>query len=115
MAITIFLYILVAPFIFKTFYPQYLDSLIYSQVFALCLIFAPSLIFGAALVSQVKKKELYIYKFSSAGIRIILLTILIPIYGLWGAVFAAIITEASSFFILFYLSKRVAEKPNKAI
>ncbi len=82
----VFLYILLAPFIFQFFFPQYLDAIIFTQVLATGILLWPYQIFQSALTAYKKKQELYILNTTSALFAILLLFVLLPIFGLWGAV-----------------------------
>ena len=86
-------YILCAQFIFTLFFPQYLASVHYSQLLALIIAMQPFNLFSSALSAQAKKKALYIYNFAVPAVRLILLFSLIPPFGIWGAVFALVITD----------------------
>ena len=86
-------YVLVAPFIYTLLFPQYLDAILYSQVFALSLLFMPNPIMKQLLVAQRKQKALYIVQTLVPSIRIALLATLLPLYGLWGGIAALLITR----------------------
>ena len=104
----IVLYIIFAPFIYKIIFPQYLDSVIYSQVFVFFLIVTiPTTLLSTSFLAQMKKKELYIYQTVSPIIQIILLLTLVPLYGIWGAIFALLITRFSNLGLLLFLFKRM--------
>ncbi|HBD25103.1 MAG: hypothetical protein A2566_02290 [Candidatus Zambryskibacteria bacterium RIFOXYD1_FULL_40_13] len=80
-------YILVAPFIFQFFFPQYTDAVIYSQIYMLGLIAIPGIsLFGTYF--QIKKATRTMYKLTivSNVTTIILTFILIYNFGLKGAV-----------------------------
>jgi len=102
----IVLYILLAPYIYKLFFPQYLDSIIYSQVFALGLLLFPKGSLGTALTAHTKKGELYINSLISSAIKLILLIILLPLYGIWGAIVAFLSTEIVNLLVLSILFKK---------
>lgn len=101
------LYIASAPFIYQFFFPQYTESVIYSQVFALVLLFFPSMLFNQTLLAHMKKKELYIIKISTPLLRIGLLLTLLPPYGIWGAIIAILATRAIEFGVQVFLFYRV--------
>ena len=103
----VILYVVLAPFIFKIAFPQYLDSVVLSQVLSLLLLFVPRSLFTTALKAQMKTKELYIFRIVSPLLRIgFVLGLVIP-FGLWGAVWAAIITEFCKYFLSFWLFKKI--------
>lgn len=84
-------YILAAPFLFRIFFPQYLEAVPFSQVFALSLVLFPFGLFGAALKAEGNLKKIYAYQTAAPLIQIILLFLLIPFFGLWGAVAARLL------------------------
>lgn len=102
--ITLF-YIIFAPIIFKTFFPNYLDSVIFTQILALTLLTVPRNIILQAFTAHEMKNELYKINTSSPIIRIILLLILLPNFGIWGAIGANLITEVYNTILQYYLFK----------
>lgn len=103
----VFLYIILAPLIYKIALPQYLDSIVYSQIFAITLFFVPLTLLLTSLTAQMKKKELYQLSIVPPIIKIVLLFVLLPLYGIWGAIWAIIIFQLISFGLLLFLFKKV--------
>lgn len=96
------LYILAAPYIFKVFFPQYMESVLYSQIFSISLVTSISAILLSKLEAQKKIKTQYIINTIHPLTQIILLVILIPLFGIFGAVAAFIISRlAMTLFIIF--------------
>jgi O-antigen/teichoic acid export membrane protein len=87
------LYILFCPIFFKIFFPTYKESIIYSQVLALTLIFSPFSFLSTAFLAEAKKRELYILNFAPQILKIILFFILIPLFGIWGGVYSILISQ----------------------
>lgn len=89
-----FVYILISPFVFKIFFPQYLDSLIFSQVFSLTIALTlGQSIFGAVIgsrITSIPKKFLYLW-----NIPVVVLTvsmfILVQYMGIMGIIVSRII------------------------
>lgn len=100
-------YILLAPFLFKIFFPAYLSSIPYSQALALILVFIPFTLISSSLIAQARKKELYLINFISPCLKIILLFILLPFFGMWGAVLAILIGQFFNSILLLYLFKKL--------
>jgi O-antigen/teichoic acid export membrane protein len=98
--ITIF-YIFIAPIFYKLVLPQYINSVFYSQIFAVSILFFPKNIIEFAMVSQQHKKSLYISKTTYPIFKILLLPVLMPFFGILGLIYAQIVTE---FFHLILLS-----------
>ena len=103
--IIIVLYSIAAPYLFKIFFPQYLSSIPYSQVFMLTLISFPALLMGTAFRAQMMKKELYLLRFV-AFTRIVLYIALIPFYGIWGVIMAKVGAEVISLFLILFLFRK---------
>lgn len=94
---TMLLYIILAPLIYKTFFPEYLDSIFYSQLFALSLFSIPFTSLGISyLTAQKEEKKLYSISVWSSIANIILLFGGIYFFGLLGAIISRI------FYHLFY-------------
>lgn len=96
------IYIILAPWIYQTFFPQYLDSVIYSQVFAIIILFTPQKIIGAALTAHAQKKALYVISLVNPIVRIVSLSILLPIYGIMGAIISVMIPYFVNLILLIY-------------
>ena len=89
-------YILAVPFIFPLLFPQYPESIAFTQVLALGLIFVPRSIYGKVLIAHKQLQAQYILSVSNASIKIFLLFILLPLYGVWGAIYAVLVTDLIS-------------------
>lgn len=102
-------YIITAPFIYKIFFPQYLDSVIYSQIFSLSILsFAgtPSYIY---LSARKKVRELYIANTIGSILQIIVVFVGIYMWGLIGLVVARVLMRiiSSIIGIVLYRQSRV--------
>ena len=85
----VIIYILLAPMLFKTFFPKYLVSIPYSQILSLSLI--PVVISGflyTILEAQKAEKQLYQYNIYNNIFSLIILFPLVYFYGIWGAIFS---------------------------
>lgn len=86
-------YIALAPTIFSFFFPQYVSSVLYSQIFALSLISGITVVPQAALAAHRKTAEQYAINSVQPVLQIILFLVLIPAYGVLGAVTALLLTR----------------------
>jgi O-antigen/teichoic acid export membrane protein len=100
------LYIIIAPLFYKTFLPQYQNSIPYSQLYALTFIAIPTTILTTVFEAKMKIRELYLIRIIPV-IRIILLVVLIPLYGILGAIISQIGTTFSFLILLFILLKKL--------
>lgn len=104
---TMILYIVTAPYVFKWFFPQYANSVIYSQIYALILLLYPRNLSGSVLTAKQKTKELYTGTLALSPVYWILLLVLIPFFGLLGAVISFLILEAVTFVLQYWQFKRI--------
>lgn len=92
-------YVLLAPFFFDIFFPAYRDAVIYSQALSLLILTAPGVWLGQTLTAHTKTRQLYIINTISPILKIGLLLVLTPLWGIWGAVAAMLGVSAVGFFM----------------
>jgi O-antigen/teichoic acid export membrane protein len=81
-------YILIAPYIFTYIFPQYSDITGYSQFAALIIIFSANGLLMQYFYATENKKVLYVQNIFEPLILLTLFAILIPAFGIWGAIIA---------------------------
>ena len=86
-------YIILAPWFYKIFFPRYVDAIFLSQIFALSLLNTPPSLIIGALTAHKKIKKLYLFNIISPLFQIIIMTVLTPLYGLVGLIIARIIAR----------------------
>lgn len=102
----IVIYIIGAPYLYRIFFPQYVDAIFYSQLFSVTILFIPMTLFGIVFQAQAQTKTLYLLSVISPIITLAGLLIFIPIYGLLGAFIAPIVMQAIGLGItLFFFLK----------
>ena len=99
------LYIIIAPYFYKIFFPQYLESVRYSQLFILSFVSVPIGLLGVSFQAKMMKKELYLIKIAPF-IKIALLAVLIPFYGIWGAIIAIVGAEIIQSGLVLFLFRK---------
>lgn len=99
-------YIFIAPLVYTILFPTYNEVVLYSQIFALILLFDGG-ISGTLLKAQHRVKELYWVNISSNGIKIILLLVLGFFWGIWGIIASRIISRIFSFIFSYILVQRI--------
>ncbi len=102
--IIIIIYIIIAPIAFKLLFPKYLDSIIYSQIFAISLLAIPSIIPSTILYAQKETKKLYKANTIMPILNIGILLISVQ-FGLIGIIIGKIINSFLDFIILTFLTK----------
>lgn len=89
-AVMVAAYWFIAPYVFKLLFPQYADSVLYSQVYALSLLAIASNIPIPALFAEQRNKELYMLSIGLPSLKIAVSAGAIFTMGIWGAVLAKI-------------------------
>ncbi len=105
-ALIVIFYIIIAPLAYKLFFPKYLESVFYSQIYAISLIAAILLVPYAALQGQMAKKELYTYNIASSLVQIVLFLIFIYLWGILGAVLSRVISRFFNLGLSLWLIKK---------
>jgi len=96
-------YVFATPYIFAIFFPTYTEAVIYSQFFALSLLFFPQKFIGIAFQAHAHTKALYIANTIAPVIRIIIALALIPFFGIAGAIATELIGRMVNFIVLYTL------------
>ena len=99
--------VIIAPYFYRIVLPQYVESVPYFQAFSFLLLLSPFLLLNASLVSEMKKKELYIIQTITPLLKIVLFLILIPLFQIWGLVFAILISQAINGILALYFFKKI--------
>ncbi len=96
----VIIYIVIAPFVYKIFFPSYIEVVSYSQIFALILLFDGG-ITGTVLKAKNEVKKLYFVNISSNIIKIVLLIVLGITMGIWGVIISRIASRIISFLVSY--------------
>lgn len=99
--------IIVAPFVFRLFFAQYTDSVVYFQALSFGFLIMPFSLLSSSLHAEMKTRELYVISTLSPIFKIVLLSTLIPFYGIWGAVIAMLLEQLFSGILTFYYFQKV--------
>jgi O-antigen/teichoic acid export membrane protein len=85
------MYAIAAPFLFHIFFPKYPEAVLYSQMYALLLLLFPKKLISLTLFAQEYQKGMYTLSMVAPVIQTVLLLVLVPTIGIWGAIVAEII------------------------
>lgn len=91
-----------APFFFRIFFPNYIDSVELTQWFALMLLATPFIVYAQTLLAHKRHKELHIVRIVTLVAKVAGVFILIPLYGLIGVVWAALCTKVLESILVYY-------------
>jgi len=97
-------YIFIAPYIYQLFFPKYLSSVFYSQIYILSLLTLPFTLIESSFWAKARKKELYIIQMTPF-LQIILMLCLIPFFGIMGTLAAVLGTKLVGVLLYLYLFK----------
>ncbi len=100
-------YIILIPFIFNLLFPNYSESIIYTRLLILNILFFPQRLLSHSIVSTNKINYLYILKIINPLSKIILFIVLIPIFNIYGAIASMLISSAFSFTTLNYFFRKI--------
>ena len=104
-AILVCIYIALIPLLFIFLFPKYASSILISQVLALCILFQPRGVIDTYIIAHGEIKKRYVAILSSQAIGLVLFCSLIPLFGLWGAVWATVLSEAAAALTLYLVYK----------
>ncbi len=104
--LTAALYALLAPFIFSIIFPAYMDAVPYTQLAAVLIALQPFSLFATILSAHARTKALYTYSSAIPLVQIALLLVLVPWFGLTGALAALIAAQVCESALAVYLVYR---------
>ncbi len=100
------LVILLAPYIYRFLFPEYMSSVPYFQALAGLIALTPFHLMGSALTAAKQQKALYILNTAVPIAKIILFLTLVPFFQIWGIVFSLLGgTFISGMLTLYFFSK----------
>lgn len=100
------IYIVFVPCLYKIFFPEYLESVKYSQILSLTLLAFPATIITLCFEAQMMKKEISQFTIFSPLFRIVLLCVFTFIWGIWGIVMAQLLSRLFDFILALTLFKK---------
>ncbi len=103
-------YILLAPYFYAFFFPNYIDAVIYSQIYSISMIgmiVAPA---GSYFFAKKKIKEQYSNSIATSVIQIFTLVIGVMWWGLVGLIVARVLTRIGGSVVIYFLYARSARQ-----
>ncbi len=105
--IPVIIYYTLAPLLFKLLFPEYLEAIKYSQIYSLSILTIPLGMFATTITAKAHKRYLYIIKTINPSIKIILYAMLIPAFGINGAIASFILANVINSQISFFFFKKL--------
>jgi O-antigen/teichoic acid export membrane protein len=106
LALVAALYAIAAPYIFELLFPTYMSAVPFTQIYSLSFFAIAAGVVQTALLSQKKTKELYISTLATPFIKALLMISLMIPFGVWGIIWAQIITIFFQITFPIYLFQR---------
>jgi len=103
----VILFIIIAPYAYQAFFPQYLESINYSRWLFLSILSFPFTFIAAGFNAQMKKMELLKLTTSTNIVYITCLLLLIPFYGIQGLIAAYLIKVFFNSALSVYLFRKL--------
>lgn len=100
------IYIVLAPYMFALLFPQYMESVIYSQIFMLASVGLVGMIPMTILSAHRRIKEQYTMTSLQPILQTIAYVICIPLWGIMGAIIARVVIRAFYLCFSLYLLQR---------
>jgi O-antigen/teichoic acid export membrane protein len=95
-------YIVILPYLYKIFFLKYFDTVIYAQVFGLIFLFFPLKLYSIAVITRQHRTPTYIVNTILPVTQALLFVVLIPLWGIWGAIYSILIQYVVSSAITYY-------------
>ena len=103
-------YVIAAPFLFHVLFPKYPDAVLLSDALMLTLLLKPFTIYNQAFAAHGRKGAQYFVQISTALLKVLLFVAFIPLWGVWGAVWASVaiaVYWGASLAIFFYATQPI--------
>lgn len=98
---------LIVPYLYYFLFPTYIASIPYAQVMLLLLAFTPTRLLSTAVNAKGSINDIYFMNLSVSVTQSLLLIVLVPFFGIWGAIFAAPLQTLITGFISLRIFKRM--------
>jgi O-antigen/teichoic acid export membrane protein len=86
-------YLVAAPLFFRLVFPAYPEAIVFSQLLVLALFTSPRALLVQVFTAHEKKREQYIVSIATFLTKLCAFGVLVPIYGIYGAVAAVLVSE----------------------
>ncbi len=104
------IYILLAPYLFSILFPQYTESILFSQILALVILFSGSGLNVAYIDGQREIKTKYKLSITGDILKIVFILVLLIPFGIWGIVIGKVAGKASGYLLSLYFAKKLEKQ-----
>ncbi len=103
----VIVYIILAPYLYELLFPQYTDAIFYSQIFALVLLFQPVNLIRTTFTAHAHKRKIYFLSTVNPIFKITSLIILIPLFGILGAIISLLAAQFFNLILTLILFNKI--------
>lgn len=100
-------YIVAAPLVFQFLFPKYVPFVVFSQVYALSVIFTGAVLPSLALQAQQAKGALYAFNVGRSLFLIAALVGFFFLWGIWGIIAARVLSDLFALLLGLFLVRRI--------
>ena len=104
-------YFFLSPFLFKIFFPQYTQSVTYSQIYAIVFIFSTFSSLLSTALSSIRSKALFKFNIINPLFNVAIIFIMVYFFGLWGAIIGKITGSVFQTALSWYYLNNSAGNP----
>lgn len=108
----IIIWVFSSPIVFKFLFPKYFEFVLYSQIFALDLLFFPRSLITTAFEAQADKKEVFRQNIISPSLKIGFLFLFLPLFKVWGAIIAVLLSNLLNYIYLHFVLNKKSNSQN---
>ncbi|MEK7466948.1 MAG: oligosaccharide flippase family protein [Planctomycetota bacterium] len=108
-------YVLGAPYLYKWFFPKYLDSVTYSRWYSLLILSFPLVLFQNSLIAHRETRAQYVIETAIPIFKTILYIFLIPRFRLAGVVGCLLVTEVLHIVLVLIFFARMKPSPKPEV
>lgn len=101
----VLLYIIAAPIIFNTIYPNYKESIAYTQLYSIGILAFPATILTQSFHHLRQINNSFKFTLSTVFVKLSVVLTLVYFFGLTGAALAFVLNSFFEYFVAFYLVK----------
>lgn len=104
--IAVVFYVALSPFLFTYLFPKYISAILVTQVLSLLILFQWRGLIDTYIITHGAVKKRYVAILSSQAVEFVLFCTLIPLFGLWGAVWATVLSEGGAALALYLVYRK---------
>jgi O-antigen/teichoic acid export membrane protein len=99
------IFIIAAPYLYKIFFPKYIESVIYSQAYILAAAIAATTSFCVSYMFATRSSKIFYYNAINPVVNIGGIVLGAYLFGIWGVIGARVVGSTFSLLFSFLMEK----------